>query len=143
MGDSHVSARTVLYVEDEENDAFLMQLAFEKAGLHAVLRVVENGQDAIDYLAGTGNYAERSRFPVPKLVLLDLNLPVLSGFEVLSWMRRQAGYETTPVVVFSSSSREEDKTRARELGANHYVEKPNSVRLFGTLVQSLKDNWLH
>ncbi len=142
MAESHVSEGIVLYVEDEENDAFLMQLAFERAGLHSALKVVGNGQDAIDYLTGTGSYAERSQFPVPKLVLLDLNLPVLSGFEVLAWMRRHAGYEATPVIVFSSSSREEDKTRARELGANDYVEKPSSVRLFGTLVQNLKQNWL-
>ncbi len=142
MGEPHVSDGTVLYVEDEENDAFLMQMAFERAGLHSALKVVENGQEAIDYLTGAGNYAERSRFPVPKLVLLDLNLPVLSGFEVLAWMRRQAGYETTPVIVFSSSSREEDQTRARDLGANDYVEKPSSVRLFGTLVQTLRQNWL-
>ncbi len=142
LGHAQSSNHTVLYVEDEESDALLMQMAFEREGLGTALRVVGNGQLAIDYLAGTGNYVRREQHPVPTMVLLDLNLPVLPGFEVLKWIRRSAPYKETPVVIFSSSSRHEDKVLAAELGANDYFEKPNSVRLFGDLVRKLKEKWL-
>jgi CheY-like chemotaxis protein len=142
MGDQRATNGIVLYVEDEESDTLFMQMAFKKAGLGLTLRVVSDGQAALDYLSGAGTYAEREQYPVPKVVLLDLNLPVASGFEVLKWMRGQADYKTTPVVVFTSSSRAEDKQQARELGANEYVEKPTSALLFGDVVQRLRERWL-
>ncbi len=134
---------TVLYVEDEEGDALFMQRAFAKAGLGAALQTVGDGRAAIDYLAGAGAYADRAQYPVPNVVLLDLNLPVLPGFEVLKWMRSHPGYHATPVVVFTSSSRDEDRVKARELGANEFLEKPNSALLFSSVVQRLREKWLH
>jgi CheY-like chemotaxis protein len=141
VGNQEARVGVVLYVEDEESDVLFMQMAFEKAGLGSALRVVSDARAALDYLSGAGAYAERGEYPVPQVVLLDLNLPLATGFEVLKWMRGQADYKSIPVVIFTSSSREEDKQRAHELGANGYVEKPNSALLFSGVVQQLKERW--
>src|SRR5690349_1641217 len=109
---------TVLYVEDEENDVLFMRRAFVKEGLGAALQSVADGRAAIDYLSGAKGYGERKQYPVPAVVLLDLHLPAVPGFEVLKWMRGDPNYAATPVVVFTSSPRAEDQQRAQELGAN-------------------------
>jgi CheY-like chemotaxis protein len=132
----------VLYVDDEENDVYFMRTAFRKEGLHQALRTVGNGREAIDYFAGNAAYADRERHPLPSVVLLDLNLPLISGFEVLKWLRQQPEFRDVSVVVFSSSTREEDKVRAKELGADEYVEKPKSALLFRRVVQMLREKWL-
>ncbi len=133
---------TVLYVEDEENDVLLMEMAFRRAGLDSALRVVGTGQAAIEYLSGGGQYVERTRFPIPHLVLLDLNLPILPGFDVLRWMKKQPALAHLPVVIFSSSSRDEDKDTARELGAHDYLEKPQTIGGFADVVQGLREKFL-
>ncbi len=132
----------MLYVEDEEGDALFMRRAFAQAGLDSALRVVEDGREAIRYLSGAEGFSDRAENPVPALVLLDLNLPVVSGFEVLGWMRQQSEYAATPVVIFSSSTKDEDRVRARDLGANEFVEKPNSGMRFGEVVLQLRERWL-
>ena len=133
---------TVLYVEDEENDALFMQRAFTSVGLGSALRLVDDGRAALEYLSGTGAYRDREQYPVPTVVLLDLHLPGLSGFEVLNWMRKNPDYAAMPVVVFSSSPREEDRQQARELGANEFVEKPRSAMKFAEVVRGLREKWL-
>src|SRR5262249_55131522 len=133
---------TVLYVEDEESDLLFMQMAFEKAGLGETFRAVGNGREALAYLSGSGAYADRQRYPLPALLLLDLNLPLISGFEVLKWLRSRPEFQALPVVVFSSSLHEADKLQARELGANDYVEKPKSGLQFGEVVERLRQGWL-
>ena len=87
-----------------------MRLAFRKAGLEHSLRTVSNGREAIDYLAGNMAYADRARFPLPSVVLLDLNFPLLSGFAVLQWLRDQKQFKSLPVMVFTSSAREESNS---------------------------------
>jgi CheY-like chemotaxis protein len=131
-------AATVLYVEDEESDALFMQVAFASAGLAPALQLVEDGGPAIEYLSGNGVYTDRSRYPVPKVVLLDLNLQTLHGFEVLKWIRAQPEYAALPVVIFSSSTKPEDQTRAQELGATEFWEKPSSALKFVEVVERLK-----
>lgn len=133
---------TVLYVEDEESDATFMRMAFAKKGMELALRVVNNGRAAIDYLSGAGEYTDRKQHPLPSVVLLDLNLPQVTGFDVLQWMRNHPDFARTPVVVFSSSGREDDREKALELGANEFVAKPNSGMKFGEVVDSLKERWL-
>jgi CheY-like chemotaxis protein len=133
---------TALYVEDEENDVILMRLAFERAGLGAGLHVLASGPAAIEYLSGSGVYADRTEHPVPELILLDLSLPALTGMEVLRWIRAQPSYRETPVVIFSSSCREQDRQIARQLGANDFLEKPTSLGSLGAVVQRLKEQWL-
>lgn len=135
-------AWTVLYVEDEEGDAFFMRNAFARAGLGSALRVMTDGRSAIEYLSGTGPYADRKEYPVPTLVLLDLNLPIVPGFEVLKWTRQQPAYAATPVVIFSSSTKEEDRAQALELGANDFLVKPSSGLSFGEVVKELNEKWL-
>jgi len=132
---------TVLYVEDEENDAYFMRRAFHKVGMDECLRLVTDGQAAIDYLAGIGPLTNRLIYPLPAVVLLDLNLPTVSGFEVLKWIRHHAQLPELPVVIFSSSSRPEDRSKAKQLSANDYLEKPNSGSDFGLIVEALKQKW--
>ncbi len=132
----------VLYVDDEENDRILMQFAFQQAGLEPALRMVSHGQEAIDYLSGTGAYGERAKYPLPAVVLLDLNLPAVHGFEVLKWIREQPAHKGLPVVVFTSSAREEDRVKARELGANEFVQKPMRPDGFQEVARRLGEEWL-
>jgi CheY-like chemotaxis protein len=133
---------TVLYVEDEEFDAMFMHKAFERVGLKGSLQVVADGQQAMDYLAGSGAYADRREHPLPAVILLDLKLPVVSGFEVLAWLRRQPGLKNLPVVVFSSSDQPEDQAMASELGANDFVQKPSSALEFPKVVERLRKRWM-
>ena len=134
--------KIVLYVEDEEFDRFLMQRAFAKAGLADSLRLVNDGRAAIEYLSGFGRYADRAQYPVPALVLLDLNLPEVPGFEVLKWLRMQPAHSELVVVVFSSSELDDDRVRARILGADEFVKKPGSGLSFADVVKMLNQRWL-
>jgi DNA-binding response OmpR family regulator len=136
------SIRTVLYVEDEEGDALFMRIAFKKAGMEEALQLVGDGRVALKYLSGVNGYGKRSQYPVPTVVLLDLNLPEMPGFEVLKWIRGHPDYAAMPVVVFTSSKREEDRVKARELGANEFVEKPMSAAKFGDVAERLRERWL-
>jgi PAS domain S-box-containing protein len=133
---------TVLYVEDEENDAMFMKMAFADQGMESALRVVGDGREALEYLSGTGKYADRKEYPLPSVMLLDLNLPQVSGFEVLRWMRNHPDFARTPVVVFSSSTREDDRVKALELGANEFVGKPSSGMKFAVVAEALRDKWM-
>ncbi len=132
----------VLYVEDEEADVFLLRHAWEKADIRHPLHIGRDGSEARDYLAGKGKFAERDKFPLPGLVLLDLNLPMLSGLELLDWMRQQPGLRRLPVVIFSSSSRPEDVVRSYDAGANGYLVKPSSMGHLTALTTALRDFWL-
>ena len=87
----------ILYAEDDSNDAIFMQFAFDEAKVRALLRIVHDGQEAIDYLAGTGEFADRGRHPLPTLMLLDLKMPRKGGLEVLQWMRQQPAFQCLPV----------------------------------------------
>ncbi len=132
----------ILYVEDDENDVFLLQLAFQQAGITEHVEVVHTGQAAIDYLQGSGVYEEREKYPLPDLVLLDLKLPGVSGLEVLGWIRARPDLRSIVVIVLSSSSRPEDVGRAYELGANSYVLKPVDVPERLQMAKLLQGWWL-
>ena len=82
-----MSSEVVLYAEDDENDAFLLANAFKRVGIPHRLVVVDDGRAAIDYLAGEGEYADRAQHPLPRLVLLDLKMPAVTGLEVLQWIK--------------------------------------------------------
>lgn len=125
-------------MEDEENDLLFMEVAFRKAGLNHQLYSVRNGQEAVEYLSGVKAFANRSLHPLPSLLLLDLNLPLLSGFEVLAWVRQQSAFQSLPVVVFSSSPRPEDQQKALALGANGYLQKPISGLKFAEVLEYLR-----
>jgi signal transduction histidine kinase len=114
----------ILVVEDSPADLMLTRYAFREAHLPNPLQVVEDGEAALAYLSGDGPYADREHYPLPGLILLDLHLPRMSGFEVLAAMRQAPGWEHLPVVALTSSADMDDITRAYELGANGYWVKP-------------------
>lgn len=133
---------TILLVEDDPNDVLLIRRAFRKSDVANPIQVVGDGEEAIAYLSGRGPYADRERYPLPVLLLLDLKLPRKSGFEVLEWLRQQRGLKRLPVAVLTSSAETPDINRAYDLGANSYLVKP--VRFEGLLrmVQTLNLYWL-
>jgi CheY-like chemotaxis protein len=116
--------KIILLVEDDENDVFFMRRALQKANLELPLKVVMDGQSAIDYLEGNGDYADRTQNPLPGLILLDLKLPYLHGFEVLAWIRQHPTFEELPVVILTSSPEERDRRQAAALNAQAYCVKP-------------------
>jgi CheY-like chemotaxis protein len=116
--------RSVLYVEDDPHDFFLLHVANHKCGAPFLLQRAEDGEQAIAYLAGMGPYENREKFPFPDLVLLDLRMPKLDGFEVLQWIRSNPGTANLPVVVLAGSGFRADMRRALELGANSCLTKP-------------------
>ena len=132
----------ILVAEDDPTDAFFFQRAFKRAGLPAVLHFVRDGQEVIDYLNGTGPFADRTAYPLPQLLLLDLKMPRLNGFDVLEWVRQQPGFSSLQVVIFSSSDETKDINRAYGLGANWYLVKPHSMDELTALVGRFKKYWL-
>lgn len=133
--------KTVLLVEDEEHDVLFMQLALERAHVSEGLVVVGDGTEAIAYLKGKAKYADRKRFPLPNLVLLDLRLPFVPGLQVLEFVRGDAKLKRLPVIILSSSNQEADVTAAYRLGANAYIVKPAFSDLV-EVVRRLKKYWL-
>ena len=136
------TTQTVLLVEDEENDVMFMEMALEKAGLMNALRVVEDGREAIDYLSGEGKFADRTRYPMPALVFLDLKLPRIMGMDVLKWIRDQPALDATVVIVLSSSQQRSDILKACSLGANSYLVKPSNPLALDEIVALVKRYWL-
>jgi CheY-like chemotaxis protein len=134
--------KCILQVEDEEADIFLLKHVFGRAGITSPVKAVTDGQMAVDYLAGTGPYANREEHPLPCLILLDLKLPKLNGLEVLAWVRQQPSLKHLVVVVFSSSCQPSDVERAYELGANSYIQKPPNLERTLEVAQLLKGWWL-
>ena len=133
--------QTILLVDDSENDLFLMRAAFNKAGVRNPLQEVHNGEEAIAYLKGEGVYSDRNSYPLPVVVLLDLNMPRKNGFEVLTWARAQPGLKRLAIIVLTASLRSEDVERAFDLGANAYLLKPASLAQLVTMIGRLRD-WL-
>lgn len=133
---------TILYAEDEENDVLFLELALKRTGLPHLLKSVSDGQQAIEYLAGNVPFADRELCPLPSIVLLDINMPKKSGFQVLEWIRQQPRFKSLPVLMLTSSDRAEDHQKASQLGADDYVIKPTAPRKLDALVQSLHLRWL-
>lgn len=117
-------APTILLVEDNEDDVFFMRRAVSRSGVECSLQLVRDGQAAMDYLQGSGQYADRSQYPLPILVFLDLKLPYLHGFEVLEWIRRESTLKDLCVLILTSSPEERDRQRAVELEAKAFYVKP-------------------
>jgi CheY-like chemotaxis protein len=133
---------TVLLAEDDPDDILLTQIAFEKARLANPLQVVRDGEEAIEYLKGDGQYANRLLFPVPILLLLDLKMPRANGFQVLEWLRKQSEFSRLPVAIMTSSDHDPHITRAYQLGADSYLRKPPDAAALLALVQRLHAYWL-
>jgi CheY-like chemotaxis protein len=137
MADFSSKSGLVLAAEDEESDAVLLQLAFSRAGLSNLLVIVRDGQEVIEYLSRYLPSARSDSDPLPSLLLLDLKMPRMTGFDVLTWLRDKPQFKDLPVVVLSSSSHESDIQRARELGAWDYHIKPHGLHQFVQLIKQL------
>jgi CheY-like chemotaxis protein len=134
--------QVILYAEDEETDAFFVERAFKQAGINERIMVVPSGKAAIEYLSGGGEYADRTRHPLPCLVLLDLNMPGLSGLEVLKWIRSTPGICTLVVLMLTSSNQDADIHSAYTQGANGYLVKPGDIGAIIPMARAIKDYWL-
>ncbi|HSU57420.1 MAG TPA: response regulator [Candidatus Dormibacteraeota bacterium] len=128
----------ILVVEDREDDITVIRKSFERGQVSTALQIVKDGDEAILYLEGTGKFSNRAEYPLPWLVLLDLKMPRVSGFEVLKWIRRHPTLCSIVVLVLTSSDQVRDVNQAYALGANSFLVKPtdfeNSVAL-ATLIQ--------
>ena len=131
----------ILVVEDDENDVFFLQNALKGAGIEISIHVARDGRQALDYLGGAGGFADRERFPLPVLILLDLKLPQVMGLDVLRWIRARTEL-SMPVIILSASKNDADIEAAYRLGANAYLVKPNAVSKLLEMARAIKDFWL-
>jgi two-component system response regulator len=134
--------QVILLVEDNPDDRDLALLAFEQSNIANQIIVAGDGAEALDYLFGTGAYEDRDTSEMPQVVLLDLNLPKLSGLEVLRRIRSDVRTRRLPVVILTSSDEERDIVESYEQGANSYIRKPVDFTQFIEAVQSLGLYWL-
>jgi CheY-like chemotaxis protein len=132
----------ILLVEDEEDDVLLIKQAFHQASIFNPLFVVWNGEEAINYLNGTGKYANRAEYPLPDLLLLDLKMPRVDGFQVLEWVRKQPGLKGLRILVLTSSNQIADVNRAYQLGANSFLVKPLDFENVIELSRLIWNFWL-
>ena len=133
---------TILHVEDDPNDVLLIGRAFRKAEVSAHVKVVNDGEQAVQYLSGANEFSDREKFPAPAFVLLDMKLPRKSGTEVLEWIRAQPILKRLPVVMLTASRQPIDVNRAYELGANAYLVKPVNFDALVDLLKTLDSFWL-
>ena len=135
-------APIILLAEDNENDAALLQIALEECGVRHVLVTTEDGQDAMAYLRGDFPYTNRSLYPLPRLIILDLDMPRMSGFDVLAWLASQPDLRHLPAIVLSGSSDASNVSKARALGALDYHVKTHRMAELVQSVQSIGARWL-
>jgi len=132
----------VLVAEDDRDDVYLLRWAFGRAGLDPQIIDVSDGAVAIDYLSGTPPFDDRRLHPLPKLLVLDLKMPKVTGFDVLAWLSARRDLSWLPAVVLSASSFPGDAQRALKLGAREFVIKPNDVDGLIPMVRGLHARWL-
>lgn len=132
----------ILLVDDDENDLFLLKYALNQAGVTLPLVELGNGQQALDYLFGKGAFTDRRQHPLPAFLLLDLKLPIKSGFEVLRELREDPRFKRLVVIVLSASGQQHDVARAYDLGANSYIVKPSGIDDLRRLAERLRAWWV-
>jgi CheY-like chemotaxis protein len=132
----------ILLVEDNPDDEALTIRAFGKNGIQNPIVVARDGQEALDYLYGQGQYSDRNIADRPVLILLDIKLPKLNGIEVLRQIRGHEATRLIPVVVLTTSKEEDDLVRSYSLGANSYIRKPVDFMQFMEVVKQVGIYWL-
>jgi len=133
---------TILLVEDIPSDAALIRRSFEKTNVLNPIVWTKNGQEALGYLSGLGQYSDRTKYPLPALILLDLDLPEMTGFELLQWKRSQPNIRRIPVVILTIDSASSTVNAAYDLGANSYLVKPGNPEEVMRVVKIIQEYWL-
>ena len=133
----------VLIAEDVQNDVELLQRSFGQAGISVVTEVVRDGEECIDYLAGRGKFANRDEYPLPDIMLLDLKMPRMDGFEALREIRRRSELKALRIIVLTSSEEVYDVNKAYDLGANSFLVKPLEFENYTAMMRTLSSFWLH
>ena len=137
----HDSDYAILLVEDEENDAMLLKMAFKKNNILNPLHWVKDGLEAIAYLNGEGVYADHELYPFPEVLIVDLKMPRMSGLELLQWIRDHPNYKVIPTIIMSSSQQDSDIDKAYALGANTYMIKPSSFDELARMARLAHEYW--
>lgn len=132
----------VLLIEDEKSDVILIREAFERAGVQNPILSVSHGDDALAWLEGVGEYKDRTKYPLPAFILLDLKLPGMHGLQLLKWKRTRRNLRLIPVVVLTSSADPTDIKSAYEAGANSYLLKPADRKEIWRVVEIIQNYWL-
>lgn len=131
----------ILMVDDDSNDQLLVKTAFERIGVTDSICSVNDGAEAVAYLKGTGQYNNRQKFPFPTVVMLDLKMPKMNGFELLRYLKNHTHFAVIPTCVFTSSSDSNDIANAYLFGANAYHVKPSSLELLCRHLKTMHDFW--
>lgn len=131
----------VLLVEDDENDALLLQRALKKNGITNPVRWLRDGLQAVQYLEGEGDYFDRKQYLFPKVIILDLKMPRMSGMELLGYLQSHPKVKVIPTIVLSSSRLVQDIEAAYSLGAQTYFVKPTDFEVLVKLLRSCMDYW--
>ena len=133
--------RHLLFIEDNEDDVYIIRNTLEREGIRENTHFVGNGKLAVEYLESLARNTSQPE-PLPALIFLDLNMPLMNGLEFLQWRREQPDLQTVPVLVLTSSDSQRDIADAYKLGANAYLVKPMSVAEFSALLKSVHQFWL-
>lgn len=133
---------TILLVEDTPSDAMLIRRSFEKTNVLNPIVWTKNGQEALAYLSGLGQYSDRNMYPLPALILLDLDLPEMTGFELLQWKRSQPNIRRIPAVILTIDNASSTVNAAYDLGANSYLVKPGNPEEVMRVVKIIQEYWL-
>ena len=133
---------TILLAEDDENEFLLMKMAFGKVGTENIFRRVKDGEEVIRYLEAMDPFGDRQQYPFPCLLLLDLKMPMMGGFEVLEWIRSRPRYQQLPVTILSASTNGDDVAHAYNSNANSYLIKPDTFSALVEMVSKIKSYWL-
>ena len=131
----------ILLVEDNEADIKITLRAFAKAKLANNIFVVHNGEEAINFLEHKDQYSDSKKFPIPDLILLDIQMPKLNGFEVLKYVKSQTGFDIIPIIMLTSSKNEEDIVNSYKYGAVSYIQKPVTYEAFEYVVDGFNFYW--
>jgi CheY-like chemotaxis protein len=131
----------ILAAEDDPNDLELLRHVVGETGVEVNFQSADDGEQLVNYLRGEGEFANRDAHPVPDIVVLDLKMPRMNGFEVLQWLRQEPGLARIPAVVLSGSGLESDIEEAYRLGANTYFTKPGQLAELRKIIGSLIDYW--
>lgn len=132
---------TILIVEDEPADVEFLQRAFTKAGVLNPVRAVGNGEEAVAYLKGEGDFADRKAFPFPRLVITDLKMPQMDGIQLLRWVNDNPSFRVVPTIVLTSSTSQADVNAAFASGASAYLVKPVEIKELERMAKLIADYW--